>query len=331
MASLPLQIVRVDQDQRGDSDDFNYANSLALDNLYLALKNLLGTGWLQPGTMEWVGPGMECYLRTPCGAITAEGLALLADDYPITPDDGDADNPRIDLVSIGWQAANAAAAQKWKINQATEVPYEADVYTRVQHTPVITLTKGTPAATPSCPSTPANHVALWEIYVEADATTLSDAVFTPVPSGIANKAPSLSIATWPGPGAATQALPYVTGTLLSCASKGSIALIVATVAIVTQSTDPQHTPLHTLFVTIEDATSGDAVGRTIVHLGGGEYQTVVILGQLAAPSQGTRNYRLRIADGGYPVADELNTYVVVPAVYPGTATAVENLVAVLSL
>ncbi|GEM_PF-5775897 len=197
--SLPLKHVRVEQNQRADTDDFLATNTLALQNLFLALKHGFApnNGWLQPGAISYAGPGMACELVAPVAVITDQGLAIMSETATLTPGNGDGSNPRIDLVSAYWSEVDASSETRQFMDQATGVPYGQSVDTRTEWKLTAALTAGTPAADPVRPATPANHVALWEILVPTGATDLTGGTFTLIPSDALVRPQLQAADAWP--------------------------------------------------------------------------------------------------------------------------------------
>ncbi|GEM_PF-5268241 len=293
---LPFQYVNVEQNQRADSADFVAIGTLALDNLHLALLNGFAPsdGWIMPGEMDW-DSGMQCYLRTPLVVATSQGLVALASDESIVPAVGDGSNPRIDLVSVGWQAVDGSLEEKQFINTDTGASYPDDIVTRKRWEPVVTLTAGTPAASPSRPATPANHVALWEILVPTGATALTDDSFTLIPSEGGNQRGRLQMETWPTTGSTAYTSPYTSPTIVEVETPdNSVSAIVAQIRLM-----PNDDDIEDILIKIEDVDSSAVIGTAwIKSLAQSDHADLLVLGTIAGATSGRRKYRFRVTWSG---------------------------------
>lgn len=164
---------RVEHLERFEAVDVNRTNNNAWGNLTMALKS-----FVQPGS----GISWGCTFDAPGGMLlTMSAGAVMTDGGPVLFDApqslvfaaSHASLDRIDIVTTGYAEASGTneARSFWDDNQ--QQPFSQPIDTEVISGPSAALvTQGTPAGSPTAPSTPAGHVVLAQVRVNAAVVDL---------------------------------------------------------------------------------------------------------------------------------------------------------------
>lgn len=291
---MPFDRSRAEQNQRTDVIDFVRTNDQAYANLTLLARHFIAQdngivrgGALEPTTI----PSMAVIVKTPLAAMTSGGLVLIETDQTLALAAANPTNPRIDLVSVGYAEAETGNEQRIFINPATGQTSQTPVNTLVRATPDLRVTTGVPAATPAVPAPPAGHIPLWQVRVNAAATSVVMADFTRAnPRG---RAPDFQIASFPLSG--TDGGPTWTSAELLKAldtPTGAITLLVGSLYFSVPA--GQGGGMITLSI---EATVGGRVGRTeFLHADNAELlaprYTMHVFGAVTGPRIDT--YKLQL-------------------------------------
>lgn len=295
--------VRVDSNQRGESQDFNATNELALLNIARAMRGFFAPipsrvyrGFLVTET-DPVSASVDVH---PGAAMDATYQMIVLDSTTsLVVSENASGNQRIDIVQIKYTDAEAQSESRQKWNPATEAWYAHNVNVRRTATATVAIKAGTPGANPVAPSPDTGYFAIAQILVPASWTgggrTIDDGDITNLPGA---RGTGLVASSWVSGQAGIHNFPtdFVTSTILSLETPEGMNTVIA-MNVTWQSGDAAEQPLR---FQIEDAASGDIVGAVAdLHSGTGDVLdwragTTWILGTVAGPTDGVRNYRLRI-------------------------------------
>lgn len=226
---MPIDRQVVSPFQRTDHHDFAEASRLGVANLMLALRALHAPGLagvVKGGTFT-AGVGRFLDLA-PTVAFDSAGNLLLIESTTSVGEFQANGGPhsRIDLVSIGYAEDPVAVENRAFINPADNSTFTANVPTKFRARAAVTVTTGTPSATPAAPSTPPGHVPLAHVTIAPGTAQLTAGHISPVSASLVRPVRLLTQA----PTAST--LPWESDRLAALATPpGSASIIFAQVAM----------------------------------------------------------------------------------------------------
>jgi hypothetical protein len=279
-------------------------SDLSLTNLALAISRFVSVpdSIIRGGDVVPTAPASLAVVLKPTVAMSpAEKLLVLdantnlnvAGTPPSAPHPA---LPRFDLVSIGYQEAETNEELRKFRDPDSGVKADVLIATKIQSQPLPLVTQGVPAASPAVPATPAGHIPLAVVVVNAAAATITANDILTVYD---KRAYPMQVVTAPFV-AAPPALPNnavtVTGTLASLATPANRFSIVFVSLMFTA--DAQGVP-GWIKVEIEDAASGARYGQAALSYRNDAlaaetgYRSVALFAAIPGPSVGLRHYRLR--------------------------------------
>lgn len=225
---MPLERVKVSPYQRTADADFNAAGSLAISNLALAMRAFVQReAGVSVGGGVFPDVGRFCKIE-PTAAVDGSGNLLVLESATQIGEfaANNSGNDRIDLVSLGYTAADSSVASRVFVNPANGETYTSSVPTRVTGTTAPTITTGVAGSNPATPATPAGHVALATVRIPSGTSTITSGMITPVHASFQRPMRQMVQAD------VTAALPWESNLLYSLTTPpGKLTLLIAQVAM----------------------------------------------------------------------------------------------------
>lgn len=319
---MPLKKVLGAENQRVTSGDWNNFGIFGLGNLSLAIKAFVGGHdndfVVYGGKVKPTSPASADILVEPIAAIDdSNNLVISESEETLSIAANASGNPRIDLVVVSFQETSEpqpSGESRLFWNPGTETAFSQDTFTRKEAVALFEVVQGTPAGSPSPPSTPAGAIAIATILVPNGFSTIVAGDITQIETIRRNP---LRLNVWQGPGAAPQGLPWDSGDLLSLETpSGRITLLLSQIFLRTNSSPIDLGYRHAIRNTTDGADVGfshsisDPATASLTVQPFASIAMAVIVG----PSAAVKSYAVRI----YPVkitGKTSQTSVIVPSSY----------------
>lgn len=300
--------VRVASNQRGESQDLNATNELALANIARAMRGFyapIASRVYRGLLVKATSPASASVDVHPGAAMDASYNMLVLDATTslVIAENANA-NPRIDIVQIKYTDAEAQSESRQRWNPATEAWYAANVNVRKSAGISVAVKAGTPGANPTPQAPDSGYFVIAQIAVPGSWTgggrTIASTDITNLQSA---RGTGLVAEPWLRAGEPSQWAfsggDYVSGTILSLETPEGMASMIE--LLVTWQLSGGTAPVQPLSFFLEDAGSGAGVAALSQCVLGAwatglekRYVSTRLVGTVAGPTTGARNYRLRI-------------------------------------